>query len=354
MTNKTPFVLFVLQSSDENDYISMISGECDATSIYSLKELEEYIYEYKISLIIIDMNLIRGSSDEQLLRWIIGRKMIPAITLVRTQNDVVKSISLKVIDYIYKPITETILRFQLRRILYYIKEMDIYTKINVTLNGRYNDKSKELADLQANVISVLSEIIEFRDFYKKPHDIRSREYIKLFMRKMIEIPNPYQREICLWDIEKHILASRLHDIGKIIISDKLLTKTAPLNEEERKKIQEHVTAGIDILDLIFDRIGENSYLEIARKYIESHHEQWDGKGYPYKLVGTDIPLEGRIMALIDAYDSLTSERSYRRAISHSEAMKRINYGSGAKYDPNLVKIFNNSSNEFSALKDSCT
>lgn len=349
--NRSTFILFALQSYENRSYLKMIDEEYNIDVVYDLEELEKFIYNHKIDLIIVDISLVKTPENEHLIRWIIGRKMIPLITLVNNSEDILKSIGLKTIDFIYKPVEPKILKFQIHRILYYIKEMDIYSKMNILINDKYISASKELSELHANIISVLAEIIEFRDFYTSSYDMRSRAYIKLLIRKMIEIPNPYQREICLWDIEKHILASRLHDIGKIVIPDNILTKPGPLNETETRKMQEHVIAGVRIIDRIFERIGTNSYLQIAKKYIESHHEQWDGKGYPYKLSGKNIPLEGRIMAIVDTYDALTSERSYKKASSHETAVELINKNSGIMYDPNLVKIFNIALSEFKALND---
>ena len=130
------------------------------------------------------------------------------------------------------------------------------------------------------------------------------------------------------------LASRLHDIGKVAIPDSILLKVGALTEVERITMRTHVEAGRDIL-----RDGHSGIARLAASIASTHHERWDGTGYPSRLSGEAIPLEGRIAAIADAFDALTTNRIYRRAFSLPEAIRMMKKESGAQFDPALLELF---------------
>ena len=127
-------------------------------------------------------------------------------------------------------------------------------------------------------------------------------------------------------------ACRLHDIGKIGVSDSILTKPAPLTDQEMQYVRSHSAKG----DRILQSMG---FLDRARRAVRHHHERWDGKGYPDGLKGGEIPFLSRIMALADAWDAITSGRPYRAAMSRAEALHEIQRGSGGQFDPNMTQVF---------------
>ena len=348
--NVVPFVLFVIPDYVDKKFVKPSTTGCESQIVYSLKEMESCIFNNtNINLIIIDSGLINSQNDERLVTWISVRKMIPVIVMVDSDEDAVRAIEMKARDFISKPVVPQLLKHQIDRIITHMMEVKMNSKITMKINDELKEKSKGLAELQAGIIGVLSEIIEFRDFETNSHNIRSQAYVEVMIRKMIDVPNPYQREICLWDIQDHILSAQLHDIGKIIIPNEILTKPCTLTNAEYEVVKTHVVIGVNIIDKIIEKVGSNSYLTIARKYIESHHEHWDGSGYPYRLANTDIPLEGRILAIVDAYDVITSERPYKKPISHEDAINLINKDSGIQFDPELIKIFNHAADEFKRL-----
>jgi HD-GYP domain-containing protein (c-di-GMP phosphodiesterase class II) len=124
----------------------------------------------------------------------------------------------------------------------------------------------------------------------------------------------------------------MHDIGKIAIDLSILDKPGSLNSVERAEIERHPELGYQILRSI------NDFAKLA-EYTLSHHERWDGTGYPRKLKGEEIPLEARIIAIADAYDSMTTDRSYRKAMDKAIAIEEIVNGAGKQFDPDIVKIF---------------
>jgi putative two-component system response regulator len=128
--------------------------------------------------------------------------------------------------------------------------------------------------------------------------------------------------------------SPLHDIGKIAVSDVVLNKTGPLDAVERAEMERHTLTGHELL-----AGSGNELLDVAAVIACTHHERWDGSGYPNGLVGEAIPLEGRIAAVADVFDALTSDRPYRRAVPAAEARAHIAAGSGTAFDPQVVDAF---------------
>ena len=131
----------------------------------------------------------------------------------------------------------------------------------------------------------------------------------------------------------------LHDIGKVGIDDDVLHKPGPLTAGERAEMQQHARIGAECLREIEQQLGACNFLQMAREIATSHHERWDGTGYPAGLAGNAIPLSARIVAIADNYDALVSRRSYKEPFSHERAVAIIREGSGTMFDPRLVRTF---------------
>jgi putative nucleotidyltransferase with HDIG domain len=127
------------------------------------------------------------------------------------------------------------------------------------------------------------------------------------------------------------VAALVHDVGKIGISDRILQKRGPLSDDEAAAVQEHSALG--------ERVLQSTKLEEVLPWVRHHHERWDGGGYPDGLAGEAIPLEARILAICDAYDAMTSERSYRAAMSKTAALQEIDLNLGTRFDPAVGEVF---------------
>jgi putative two-component system response regulator len=160
----------------------------------------------------------------------------------------------------------------------------------------------------------------------------------------------YSDEMHGWDIEKTISSARMHDLGKISITDIIVNKPGKLTPEEYEIMKTHATEGERIIDEIISRTGEADFLRNARLFAGAHHERWDGKGYPRGLKGNEIPLQGRIMAIVDVYDALVSERPYKKAFSDEEAVNIIMENSGVHYDPKIADVFYGVREQFKAVR----
>jgi putative two-component system response regulator len=172
-------------------------------------------------------------------------------------------------------------------------------------------------------IDVLANTIESRDPYTHGHVERVTAYAKCLAEEL-NWPEENLRSL--------EFGARLHDIGKIIVPDNILNKPGPLTIEEWVLMRQHTSAGAKILKGI-------RHLQVAVPFVLYHHERWDGSGYPKGLQGRNIPLEGRVLALADVYDALTTSRPYHPARPHHEVLRYLRIRAGTHFDPDLVEIF---------------
>jgi len=159
----------------------------------------------------------------------------------------------------------------------------------------------------------------------------------------------YAEEMRDWNIGLVLLSSQLYDVGKIAVKDEILNKSGKLTEEEFAEIKKHTIHGEGIIEKIEQNSTEHEFLKHAKIFAATHHEKWDGSGYPKGLKGLEIPLQGRLMAIADVYDALVSDRPYKKAFSHEEAVKIISDSRGNAFDPDLVDIFLEISDEFNRI-----
>lgn len=182
------------------------------------------------------------------------------------------------------------------------------------------------------LIFALAKLAESRDTDTGEHLERIAAYCRVLAEQMRAV---YPELTDDWILNLQV-ASSLHDIGKVGIPDSVLLKPGKLEPSERETMQTHPLIGARALDAILARDGGDQLLRIARNIAASHHERWDGEGYPERLGGAAIPLEARIVSVADVYDALTSKRVYKPALSHEESLRIITEGRGTQFDPQVV------------------
>lgn len=182
---------------------------------------------------------------------------------------------------------------------------------------------KELRELFYKTIRAISNALDTRDSYTNGHSLRVTLY-SMILAKELNLDNEYME-----DIE---IAGLLHDIGKIAMPKNILCKNGKLTEEEFVVMKSHPVVGEKIVVNI-------KKLQMISEWVKAHHEKWNGTGYPDGLKGEQIPLAGRIIAIADTYDAMTSTRPYRTALSHETAMNEIGRCSGTQFDPQLAELF---------------
>ena len=200
------------------------------------------------------------------------------------------------------------------------------------------EKQQTINNIQTQLISRLANLIESRDTETGEHVTRTSEYVKTLAEDAYA-EGLYTDEINDDYIEKLTLLSPMHDVGKILISDKILRKPGKLTPEEFEEIKKHASNGGEIVKQILSDISSEEYVVFASDIATYHHERWDGNGYPKGLKEEEIPLSARIMAIADVFDALVSKRCYKEAIPAEAAFKIIEEESGTHFDPKLVSIF---------------
>jgi putative two-component system response regulator len=272
---------------------------------------------------------------------------IPVIFLT-SKNDAdseMEGFDLGAVDYVSKPFSGPLL---LKRIANQLlierqrKELvasrEALKDYADNLEVKVNEKTEEVISLQNAVLATVANLVEFRDTMTGGHINRTQRYLQALTDEMVR-QGVYADEVTQWNMPFFISSAQLHDVGKIAISDLILNKPARLTDEEREIMKTHVTAGVDAIEQIMDETRGHSFLEHALLIAGTHHEKWDGTGYPVGLKGQNIPLEGRLMAIADVYDALISERPYKKPFSHEDACRIIEEGSGSFFDPALVAVF---------------
>ena len=184
----------------------------------------------------------------------------------------------------------------------------------------------------------LSALAESRDNETGAHILRTQEYVKVLAEHMSQ--SPKHAELLTPNyIELLYKSAPLHDVGKVGIPDNVLLKPGKLTDEEFEIMKGHPQIGAEALSIAEKQLGSSSFLRVAKEISLTHHEKWNGTGYPNQLSGDDIPLSGRLMALADVYDALISKRVYKPAFTHEQAKAIILEGDGIHFDPEVVQAF---------------
>ncbi|GHS93778.1 response regulator [Synergistales bacterium] len=236
----------------------------------------------------------------------------------------VKCLRLGALDFIKKPVEKNIL----------IHRLELHLKIS-SYQIQLADSVARMAD---SISATIAEMIEWRDENTGGHVIRTSKLVDFIGRELL-LTRQFEGELSASALEMIVRAAPLHDIGKISISDSILLKPDKLNDEEFNIMKTHAVLGAEILRNMHSRMPTQSYLMYAEKIAASHHERYDGKGYPYGLSGEDIPLSARIMSVADVYDALMDNRVYRKGMSHDEAFSIMAKGRGTQFDPRIIDAF---------------
>ncbi|HUV09083.1 MAG TPA: HD domain-containing phosphohydrolase, partial [Spirochaetia bacterium] len=232
-------------------------------------------------------------------------------------------------------------------IAYAVMERDFTERVK--LETKLRDAFEEIKETQTATILGFARLTEYREKDAGKHQDRIKNYTKVLAAELSKLP-AYIGYITDNYIEDLCLSSVLHDIGKIGIEDSILFKKGKLSVDEFNQIKSHVSIGGQALRAVDTEIKRESFLTIGKEIAFSHHEWWDGNGYPEGKRGTDIPLSARIVALADVYDALTTQKSYKRTLFHEQAVEEIARERGTHFDPDIVNIFIEKNEVFKRIK----
>lgn len=255
-------------------------------------------------------------------------KNIPILVISSTADDDLLEViaSLDIEALVYPPLNDLVIDFYIKRV------RNLHDFIN-----QYEDNS-EINTLQSVIISGLASLAEYRDPETGEHIKRTQNYVKALATTLAK-KGIYKDELTPKNIELIYISVPLHDIGKVGIRDEILLKKGRLNKEEFENIKNHTTLGYEAIGNVGLKMKKSAFLQYAADVAYTHHEKYDGSGYPRGLKGQEIPLIGRLMAIADVYDALISKRIYKEPMTHEEAVDIILSGRGTHFDPVLVDCF---------------
>jgi len=322
--------IFVIDDSDTN--LSMAEGALEdqyhVMTMPSAAKMFGFLEKIKPDLILLDIEMpeINGFAALDRLKNDLRWADIPVMFLTGHTDAKVESkgFEMGAVDFLTKPFSAPVL---LNRI-----------KNHLEIDEIIRERTAKLNRMQNSIVSVLADMVENRDKGTGGHIERTSLYIRI-MIEALRTHGVYEKEMRDWDVEKMISSARMHDLGKITITDLIVNKPGKLTPDEYEIMKTHAVEGERIIDEIIARTGDGDFLRNAKLFAGTHHERWDGKGYPRGLKDTEIPLQGRIMAIVDVYDALVSERPYKKAFTDEEAVKIIMENAGTYYDPHIAEVF---------------
>jgi len=330
----------VLIVDDTPENISILMGilkdHCDVSvAINGPRALKIAAMEPPMDLILLDIIMPEMDGYEVFAQLKANPKTtnIPVIfvTALTAYENEAKGLELGAVDYITKPFNPALVRARVKNQL----ELKNYRD---KLEEMVQEKTKELTITRDVAIETLGSLAEYHNIETGYHIKRTMYYVRLLAQKLQDHPN-FKDSLTNEKIEKLWKSAPLHDIGKVGVPDCILLKPGKLTPEEFIQMQKHTIYGWNALTDSASKLGPDSFLKTAQEMAYTHHEKWDGSGYPQGLKGAEIPVSGRLMAVADVYDALITKRVYKPAFLHHEAVEIIRNDSGTAFDPDIVEAF---------------
>lgn len=339
MVDDEPFNLDLLELTlSEIESIQTIRASNGQECIDRLKDTPE------IDIVLLDLFMpVKNGLDTLVeIRQQLGLDL-PVMVLTADPNQKYEALKRGATDFLTKPIDPEEVKLRTINYIDYKKSKDTLKNINQVLEQKVKERTIQLQQaydtlnqMNIAVIELIGEISEYRDTETGMHIKR----IKYYTAKFLELLGIEDDGVSV--------ASMLHDIGKIGIPDAILLKPDKLTDQEFKIMKMHSEIGYNMLAGFKDRFP---ILQKAATIAYTHHEKWDGSGYPRGLKGEEIPLEGRITAIVDVFDALVSKRVYKPAMPYEKALEIISSLAGSHFDPKLVEVFLKHKDEFIRIKE---
>jgi putative two-component system response regulator len=335
--------VYVVDDNDTNLSVAReaLREQYRVMTLPSAAKMFSLLEKVKPDLILLDIEMpeMDGFEAIQRLKNHDSHADIPVIFLTSMTDATteVRGFQLGVVDFITKPFSAPVL---LNRI-----------KTHLHIDEIIRERTAQIQQLKNAIVFSFADIVEKRDHETGGHVERTSDYIEILANAMLA-RGMYAEELRDIDLDSLISSARLHDVGKIAIPDSILNKPGRLSTDEFEAMKSHSAEGEEIIKQMASRTDDNGFLRNARLFAGYHHERWDGTGYPYGLQGDKIPLQGRIMAIVDVYDALVSERPYKKAFTEDEAIRIIMDGAGKQFDPFIADLFLEVRDQFSAVKQS--
>jgi putative two-component system response regulator len=328
----------------------------DVFTVPSAAKMFDLLERNQPALILLDIDMpeMDGYEAIRILKGNAATRDIPIIFLTAKSDSEseLEGLSLGAIDYISKPFVPPLLRKRIELHLTVESQKRLLEKqthtledqrkqlfdFNENLQRMVEEKTGKVLELQDALLKTVADLVESRDDITGGHVERTRLGLSVLVSALDDL-GLYRDQMEGWDIPLLLQSSQLHDVGKISISDQILNKPGRLTPEEFEEMKKHTAFGVKIIEKMESATAESDFLRYAKVFAGTHHEKWDGTGYPCGIAGEDIPLQGRLMAIADVYDALISDRPYKKAFSHEQAVNIMLEGRGTHFDPVLTDVF---------------
>ncbi|MCL1862501.1 MAG: response regulator [Defluviitaleaceae bacterium] len=345
-----PENLIILEAILQDNY-HIVTADGGATALKLLKEGPEP------DLILLDLSMpeMDGFQFLEKIREVPAYNKIPVI-FVTGSNDVYseeKGLDLGAVDYIKKPYEPKIIRVKIRNHIELKTYRDNLSEAVAIRTRQLEERTEELYAAHSAIIMGMALLSESRDKVTGSHIVRIKGLTHILASKVCEwYPAFVSPEL----VEIITTYSSLHDVGKVSVPDSVLMKKGKLTEKEFDEMKGHTHGGGDLLRQISELLPhDQSHISIAIEIAESHHERFDGTGYPKNISGENIPISARIVALADVYDALRSTRPYKEGFTHEQALDIITNGDGRTdpkhFDPIVLRAFKEVHEEMRDLFD---
>ena len=326
---------------DEYEVIPVSSGISALECLNDMPELPDLV------LLDVDMPNVNGFQVISEMKNIPKLINIPIVFLTAQDDDTteLESYNLGAVDYIKKPYTANLLKKRVDIQIQLLSQQRKLADMNRSLNNLVQDKNKKNLELQYSIVAMFVDLLTKRDGFGGDHARRIEKYMDVLISALIRNG---KHNLTADDGITICFAAQVHDIGKLCIADQYLNnvRMGKESEFEREAVKTHTTLGADTLSKVTQlSAGENNFMNYAHNMCRSHHERWDGKGYPDRLEGKDIPIEARVLSIVDTYDNLRNIAVGGKTLSHQEAIMKIKFMKFTCFDTELVDIFLSVENE---------
>jgi putative two-component system response regulator len=304
-------------------------------------------------LVLLDIRMPEMSGVD-VCRWFKQDERLRSIPIIFISglpgtDDKVEAFRVGAIDYVSKPFQE---QEVLARIKTHLRLRRLQVELmshTLQLEQRIAQQVKVVTASQLATIFALAKLAEARDDDTGQHIERVQTFSRVLAAQMREM-RVHVEQLTTVFIDDLYQTASLHDIGKVGVPDSVLQKPGKLTAEEFAEMKKHCALGANTLATVLERHPDNQFLRMGVDVSRSHHEKWDGSGYPEGLKGAAIPLAARIVALADFYDALTSKRCYRPPFSHEDTCRMIQEGNGTHFDPDVVAAFRALDGQFRRIR----
>ena len=336
----------IVSVDDNQNNLFLIEAICSDMGL-TVKSFDDslnalvYCLQNEVDMILVDFMMPNLNGLQFIEEFRKNKKHIPIIMITAVGDDEnvhKKAFDLGANDFLNKPVNAVIFQARILNLLTNHQNRILLEDRAKLLQQEVEKATKSLVDREHETLQILGKTAEYKDPETASHVARVAKYSKLLAR-----------EYGLSQKEQDIIfyAAPFHDLGKVGIEDKILLKPGKLDEDEFKIMKTHAQIGYEIL-----KNSKSEYLQAGAVIALTHHEKWDGSGYPNALTSENIHVFGRIVSIADVFDALTSFRPYKKAWSFEEALKYLDDKSGKDFDPKMVEIFKNKIDEVKEIYNS--